>query len=513
MENRDQVSRWGVYEISLPGRTDGNPFTDYGIEGVFTGEKETVRADGFYDGDGVYKVRFMPSYEGIYQYTVTGDYSLSAGEVSGEFEVVPAREGIHGPVSVAETFHFSYADGTPYYSVGTTCYVWELQDDARISETLQSLSESGFNKIRFCIFPKHYDFNFGEPRDYPYEGVPMDASVLTEDNFWDYTKHPEENNKWDFTRFNPAYFRHIEWCVTELAERGVEADLILMHPYDRWGFARMSAEEDDLYIRYMAARFSAFHNVWWSLANEYDILEKTTDDWERFAAILCEKDPYNHLRSIHNCLGFYDHTRPWITHCSIQRQDIYKTAECTNEWRETYQKPVVIDEMAYEGNISHFWGNITAEEMVRRFWECAMRGGYPGHGETYMSEDSVLWWSHGGTFRGESWKRFRFLHQILTETPGHGLTSDASLDYQGVTAVPEDEKERADKSYFIYYYSFMQPSRKVFHIDDGTCYEAEIIDTWNMTVEKAGVHRGRFEICLPGRPFMAVRLKKVADAG
>lgn len=505
----DSVARWGIYEVSVNGRTDGNPFTDYKVEGVFTGEQETVRVDGFYDGDGVYKVRFMPSYEGKYRYTVTGSYSVSPEPVSGGFEVLPAREGNHGPVRVAGTYHFSYADGTPYYSLGTTCYVWELQEDARIAETLESLSEAGFNKIRFCIFPKHYDYNFGEPRSYPYEGTPMDNSVLTEDNFWGYTKNPKENNQWDFTRFRPEYFKHIEHCIEELSRRGVEADLILWHPYDRWGFSKMSKAEDDLYLSYVIARFAAFHNVWWSLANEYDILEKTTEDWERFGSMLCERDPYGHLRSIHNCIPFYDYTRPWVTHCSIQRQDIYKTAELTNEWRSKYKKPVVIDEMAYEGDIPHFWGNITAEEMLRRFWECAMRGGYPGHGETYDREDKVLWWSHGGKLRGESWKRIRFLHRILTETPGHGLTSDARFDYLGVMAVPEDEAER--ESYRIYYYSFMQPSSKVFHIDDTSDYEAEIIDTWNMTIEKAGVFRGKFKLRLPGRPYMAVRLRRLPE--
>ncbi len=44
-------------------------------------------------------------------------------------------------------------------------------------------------------------------------------------------------------------------------------------------------------------------------------------------------------------------------------------AELVNEWRERYRKPVVLDEIAYEGNIQHGWGNITAEEMTRRFWE------------------------------------------------------------------------------------------------------------------------------------------------
>ena len=85
-----------------------------------------------------------------------------------------------------------------------------------------------------------------------------------------------------------------------------------MHPYDRWGFSCMSPKQNDLYWNYVVARFSAFHNVWWSLANEYDLMaHKTLKDWERYANILCSKDPYCHLRSIHNCFSFYDYTRTY----------------------------------------------------------------------------------------------------------------------------------------------------------------------------------------------------------
>lgn len=68
----------------------------------------------------------------------------------------------------------------------------------------------------------------------------------------------KNGNRWDLTRFNPAYFRHLECCVERLAEMGLQADLILFHPYDRWGFSRMSAAQDDLYVRYVTARLSAY---------------------------------------------------------------------------------------------------------------------------------------------------------------------------------------------------------------------------------------------------------------
>ena len=127
----------------------------------------------------------MPSFEGEYQFEIRADFLEEVKK--GSFQVLPAEAGNHGPVRVANTWHFAYEDGTPYYPVGTTCYVWELQDDARIEETLISLKEAGFNKIRFCIFPKHYDYNLKEPRSYPYEGTPMDSGVLTKENFWEYT--------------------------------------------------------------------------------------------------------------------------------------------------------------------------------------------------------------------------------------------------------------------------------------------------------------------------------------
>ena len=508
------VEKWGVFEVCCEGISEGNPFTERQIRGIFRGEHECVCADGFYDGNGIYKVRFMPSFEGTYSFEIEGNYDQGLCQADenekkqGSFEVTAPSENNHGPVRVANTFHFAYEDGRPYYSIGTTCYVWDLQSDERIAETLDSLKNSAFNKIRFCVFPKHYDYNLGEPRSYPYEGTPMDSGVLTKENFNDYT-FKTEGNHFDYTRFNPAHFAHVEWCISRLMELGIEADLIMMHPYDRWGFCTMTKEQDDLYWNYAVARFSAFRNVWWSFANEYDLFPtKTFEDWERYASIVCEKDPYHHLRGIHNCRPFYDHNRPWITHCSIQRQDIYKTSELVNEWRERYKKPVVLDEIAYEGNIQHGWGNISPEEMTRRFWECACRGGYPGHGETYMNEDDVLWWSHGGKLHGESWKRFELLHRIMCETPGLGLEPWRNCGWDEVAAVPEKEFMQPVKSYYLFYYSFMRPSFRDYYFDDTTEYEVNVIDTWEMTIEKRGTFKGHFRIELPGKSYMAVQVKK-----
>lgn len=506
---RKQVEKWDVFEVEVHGKSDGNPFTDYEIAGTFIGENEIITVDGFYDGEGIYKVRFMPSFKGDYTFKITGNFCDE--DVEGSFTVTTADKDNHGPVRIANTFHMAYEDGTPYYPLGTTCYVWNLQSDERIKETLETLKNSTFNKIRFCIFPKHYDYNLGEPRSYPYEGIPMDSSVLTKENFQKY-KGKTEGNNWDFERFHVQHFQHIEKCILALRDMGIEADLIVMHPYDRWGFSEMTKKQDDLYWKYVIARFAAYRNVWWSLANEYDLFEhKTIADWERYAAIICEKDPYKHLRSIHNCHTFYDYTRPWITHCSIQRQDTYKSAEMVDEWREKYKKPVILDEIAYEGNIQYGWGNISGEEMTRRFWEAVCRGGYPGHGETYMNENDILWWSHGGTLHGESHKRFKFLYDIMCDVPGLGLRLYEKSRWDEVCAVPEitSQKLKPVKDYYLFYYSFMRPSFREFYFDDVTEFEADVIDTWNMSIEKKGVFCGKFKIELPGRQYIAIRIRKI----
>lgn len=503
----DQCSRWDIFEVSVRGPEDGNPFTDQYVKGVFEGPQERVCCDGFYDGQGIYKVRFMPSFEGTYEFHIETSFEVSG---CGSFQVTAPKEGNHGPVRVSDTYHMRYEDGTPYYSIGTTCYVWHLQNDEMIEKTLDTLKKNAFNKLRFCIFPKHYDFNLTEPRDYPYEGTPVDSSGLTPENFWDYTGKTEGNH-WDFTRFRPGYFRHIEYCIEKLGELGIEADLIVMHPYDRWGFSSMAASDDERYWNYIIARFGAFRNVWWSLANEYDLMpSKTEEDWERYAEILCSRDPYSHMRSIHNCARLYDYSRSWITHCSLQRTDLYKSGEMTSEYRERYQKPVVMDEIAYEGNIQHGWGNITGEEMVRRFWETACRGGYPGHGETYLNKEGKLWWSHGGILRGESHKRVQFLLDILRETPGHGLAPH-KYSWDEICAVPE--KEAGDEGgpirYYLFYYSFMRPSWREFYFDEDSAWQVTVLDTFAMTREERGIFQGHFKVELPGKQYMAIQIRMV----
>src|ERR1700749_759121 len=58
------IPRWGLFEIALQGPADGNPFKDVSLQATFTLGHRTIDVRGFYDGDGIYKIRFMPDSEG-----------------------------------------------------------------------------------------------------------------------------------------------------------------------------------------------------------------------------------------------------------------------------------------------------------------------------------------------------------------------------------------------------------------------------------------------------------------
>lgn len=44
------VEQWGVFEVTLKGPADGNPFTDVTLSAKFTQGSRTMTVAGFYDG-------------------------------------------------------------------------------------------------------------------------------------------------------------------------------------------------------------------------------------------------------------------------------------------------------------------------------------------------------------------------------------------------------------------------------------------------------------------------------
>jgi len=475
------IEQYAVFEQAFKGPSTGNPFKEVQFSAEFKFKNRTCFCEGFYDGDGNYKIRFMPDTPGDWTFTTKSNVKVLDGK-TGSFSCRKASEGVHGPVYVRNTYDFGYADSTPFYPAGTTCYAWIHQPDELVQQTLASLSKTKFNKIRMSVMPKNYDVYINnEPPFYPFDG--------------------SKEKGWDFSRPNPAFFRNFEERILELQKLGIEADVILFHPYDngKWDFDKMNQEQAVFYLRYLIARIASFRNVWWSMANEYDIMGKTDEEWERYFRVIQTHDPYQHLCSIHNGMAWYNHSSPWITHLSIQTpylQDI-------QDWRELYKKPVIIDECVYEGNIPNDWGNLTPEEMVNRFWIAWCRGAYCTHGETYIHPQNILWWSKGGKLYGKSPERIAFLHQIMSETPTVGV-------YPFHNAWNKETYLIKDGEFYLFYYGNSQQAKARLYLPETVNFRLEVIDAWNMTITPLeGSYRGLTEISLPGLPYIAVRARAV----
>jgi Domain of unknown function (DUF5060)/Domain of unknown function (DUF5605)/Protein of unknown function (DUF4038) len=498
-----KVEQWDTFELSLPGPSDNNPFVDVSLSATFKLDEKAIEVPGFYDGDGIYRIRFMAPDQGVWKFT-TKSNRPELNDKLGQFEATKPSAANHGPVSVRNRYHFGYADGTPFFPLGTTAYAWTHQGDALEETTLHTLANAPFNKIRMCVFPKSYSYNRNEPVYYPFEGTPP--------------------RQWDFTRFNPAFFQHLEKRIGQLRDLGIESDVILFHPYDRWGFANLGADNDDRYLRYVVARLSAYRNVWWSLANEFDLIKtKHTSDWDRLFQIIQAEDPAGHLRSIHNCVEFYDHGKPWITHVSMQNGSAVENSGAAELYRDVWQKPIVYDEVKYEGDIPQRWGNLSAEEMVHRFWEGLIAGTYVSHGETYLHpEDDVLWWSRGGVLRGQSPPRLAFLKKIMESGPPEG--------FEPIDKWQDSHAGGKPKEYYLIYFSKAAPTEWPFELPrsgglgDGMKFQVDVIDTWNMTITpQPGIFTTRKKdnytcedenqrtIKLPAQPWMVIRARRVKD--
>ena len=536
-EEKLQKLEWPLYrtaEIAWQGEPPAGPEALAAPEAVFAhADGETVRVRGFYRGGGMYAVRFLPEKAGEWTWSVEG---LGRGSAV----VTPAEANEHGPVR-AKGAHLWYADGTPYTAFGTTVYALASQEDGLVRQTLDTLRRGPFNKVRLCVFPKHYDYNRNEPPFYAFER--------------------REDGSWDVERPCYAFWDLFESRLEALGDMGIQADLILFHPYDRWGFASLPQEDNLTYLDYLLRRFAAYGHIWWSLANEYDLCPaKTEADWRQIEEYVAAHDPFRHLLSCHNCFQPWDPARPNITHMSWQTKQLTRVGEMMRR----YGKPVLVDECCYEGNIQHFWGNISGREMTRRFWRAVTLGGGCTHGETFIDPeplrdndparaeayraDAVLWWAKGGRLVGESPARIAFLRSIVEELPGPleesrdlfrtlFALSDAEMEAKladgsvpegmrpflaAMARLKQPERDRfasveytfagrVEDSAFLWYLDTQCCAFQDIALPEGRRYRVEILDTWEMTRapfrEDAS---GATRVFLPGKPYMAI-LATAAD--
>ena len=193
--SNSSVARWDFLEFSFAGPSAGNPFLDVSLTATFRQMNRTLTVEGFYDGGGTYKVRFMPDALGEWSWTTTSN-APSLHAQTGVFRVRRAASRQSRSRLRARRLSLRLCRWHAYVECGTTCYAWAFQSEATQRQTIETLSASPFNKLRMCLFPKWYQHNRKEPPLYPF---------------------PRNGEANDYSTFNVAYFQHFDRLILELA--------------------------------------------------------------------------------------------------------------------------------------------------------------------------------------------------------------------------------------------------------------------------------------------------------
>jgi len=324
------------------------------------------RVHGFWDGDGagggagdVFKVRFCPTREGRWRLAeVHSNAAGLAGQKQGDY--VTATPSSHPGFWVADPDSagrrwYMRSDGSHQYILGNTHYSFlsgYMPDNKPSGNDIAAdvaANAQYFKKLRFSLHPDRYP----NPDDKPFlddEGLPADSG----------------NHSY---RPNPEWFhRRADVAVRTAYEHDLIADLILCGPdtEDSRSTLRAAGNRGDPapYLRYIAARYGSYPNVWICLANEFEIKEPRYSAGEiaRFGRLMREFLPCPTPLSVHSAPRTlwsreFDDLPPWNDHQIIQKKlrtlpaaaDVIQSVWQNPEGDGPRNKPTVNDELSYQG--------------------------------------------------------------------------------------------------------------------------------------------------------------------
>jgi hypothetical protein len=365
------VPVYSVHEISFTGPSAGppdSPARDVEFWVRIAHEKgASHRVHGFWDGGNVYKVRFCPTLPGRW---TLAEVRSNRRELQNQRrgESINATFSTHPGFWIAGPRWYARSNGSHQYIFGNTIYslLNEMSWDGKPNGSSIARDVRGnaqyFKKLRFSAIGDLYPHPVAAP-------FLDEAGKRTYDGDFSY-------------RPNPAWFsERLDLAVRAAAELDHIADLIMAGvdlPTTRSALKNDPAP----FLRYLAARYGAYPNVWFCLINEFDIKDPryTTDDVKRWGALLKSFLAYPNPVSVHRSGGPWRaelNTSPsWNDHVIIQHK-IRDLSEAAGRVHEGFlaggaNKPVIDDELSYEGAGDQHAEADTIESHLGPFWAAAM---------------------------------------------------------------------------------------------------------------------------------------------
>ena len=412
-----------VFEIILQSNSpyEGNPFTDVKVSATFTPEGGSpIEVEGFCDDQKgrCFSVRFCPSLTEIeYRYSLKISIDASK-EYTGSFVTTKPYGMEPVVVNTENPKHFQFAlSRQPFYHMGLTAYhlLDPSNNNQQIEELLDYCIKYGFNKVRFLLTGYPRDTDTRNKSEYTLQGDPWKLP--------NYGAPPGEVNplpawlgephKYDFTRFNVAYWQKIDSVVRAMRDRGIIATCIIAIEKQNLPneYGVLTNHEKRLY-HYAVARLAAFSNVWWDLGNEHNEYRKS--DWAPKMGSLVKKwDPYDRLCSAHGYEDWNYDNQSWADYIITQQ---YGNCSEVNEWVLKYlktPKPYVNEEYGYEGKLDKPSHGQNTDWVRKCHWSIAMAGGYATYGD--WSPGTAFYTGHIGG--GKAPAQLRYLRKTFESIP------------------------------------------------------------------------------------------------
>jgi hypothetical protein len=301
------VHTWEMQEIVLKAEKNySNYYTDVICWIALTGPDFSKRVYGFWDGENIYKIRFVATKPGKWQWTSGSNHPEDAGlnNHSGELDAIGWTEdelsqnpNRHGFVHATPNGHaLQYDDGTPFFMIGDT---WLAGTTWRLPYRNASLSinyepgpgigfedavcyrkRQGFNSVSMiACFPNWeadwhastyadsngiYIRNAWEKFDYTVE----DGKMTSKDMRDEYGNRPfemsgEHPGIADFDRIVPGYFQSLDKKMQYLSDQGFVPllETVRRDNCPTWNAYFNFNESFGRYVQYLISRYGAYNII------------------------------------------------------------------------------------------------------------------------------------------------------------------------------------------------------------------------------------------------------------
>ncbi len=351
----EKVKKYHIYELTFTSSQnyDRNPdgAMDLELKGIWSNGSIRYTVYGFWDGGNKFKMRFCPTETGIWTLSDVSSGFFSQHD-NHKINCIPSS---HHGFWIPKDIWFRRSDGTAQYFIGNTHYEFLKRRNSSQIEADFNNQKDYFKKIRMSVIAGN-SIKDSETNQKWLDGL---KPFLTANGEQSCAEDHNDHYLIDASRPNPEWFqKRADVAVKAAFNNDQITDLILGGPDNM-----RCAIVEKKYLKYIAARYGAYPNVWICLGNEMNEVpcgtkEKGSGPYDDYAKTFRNYSPYPNPITVHiaNQVNndVWQQGTGWMTHAIgwATAVDPFYAAEIINQSRlNGGGVPAINDEIGYEPSI------------------------------------------------------------------------------------------------------------------------------------------------------------------